>query len=241
MPDSVLAATIAAAATLVATIMQLRASLAREAAARGGSGSGRRKSRAPIALVFVILIAAASGGFALSHWLTADERIAKVELKKEMDEHMAELDRTTRELAEVRAAVRSQIEADQLRELGAAGVVSLAAVGPCHVPAQPIPVAASSTAPASCAESDATTITLCATVPIHATVSDIELYTRAIDADVPWSSARVQASQENDHSRFATSTSETADGESTKLVCQNFSHWATDRARVARMVVHFKP
>lgn len=241
MPDSVLAAFIAASATLVATIMQLRASLAREAAARSSSGGGRRKSRAPIALMFVVLIAAASGGFALSHWLTADERIAKVELKKEMDQHMAELDRTTRELAEVRSGVRSQIEADQLRELGAAGVVSLAAIGPCHAPAQAVPVAAPSTVPASCAESDATTITLCASIPIHATVSEIELYTRAIDADVPWSGARVQPGQEVEHSRFATSTSETADGESTKLVCQNFSHWASDRARVARMVVHFKP
>jgi len=241
MPDSVLAATIAAAATLVATIMQLRASLAREVAARSGSGSGRRKSRAPLALMFVILVAAASGGFALSHWLTADERIAKVELKKEMDQHMAELDRTTRELAEVRSGVRSQIEADQLRELGAAGVVSLAAVGPCHAPAQPLPASTSSATAATCSESEATTITLCASVPIHATVSDIELYTRAIDADVPWSAVRVQPGQEVDRSRFATSTSETADGESTKLVCQNFSQWSSDQARVARMVVHFKP
>jgi hypothetical protein len=241
MSDPVLAAFIAATATLIATIMQLRASFAREAAARSASGSSRRKSRAPIALLFVILIAAASGGFALSHWLTADERIAKVELKKEMDEHMAQLDRTTRELADVRSGVRSQIEADQLRELGAAGVVSLAALGPCHAPARAVAADASSTPPASCAESEATTITLCASIPIHATVSEIELYTRAIGADVPWSAARVQPGQEADHSRFATSTSETADGESTKLVCQNFSQWSSEQSSVARMVVHFKP
>jgi hypothetical protein len=236
MSDPVLAAMIAAVATLVATIMQLRASLAREAAARSSSGS-RRKSRAPMALLFVVLIAAASGGFALSHWLTADERIAKVELKKEMDAHMAELDRTTRELAEVRSGVRAEAEAERLREMGEAGVVSLAAIGPCH-PA--VPASGSTAAAANCAESDATTVTLCAPIPSHATVSEVELYTRPVDSDTPWSAARVQPGQEADHTRFATSTSEIPDGDSTKLVCQNFTQWASDRARAARMVVHFK-
>jgi hypothetical protein len=239
MSDPVLAAIIAAAATLVATIMQLRASFAREAAARA-SGSSRRKSRAPMALLFVVLIAAASGGFALSHWLTADERIAKVELKKEMDAHMAELDRTAKELAEVRSGVRADLEAETLRQIGAAGVVSLAAVAPCR-PATPlVPTTGSTAVPAGCTEPEATTVTLCASVPVHATVSDVELYTRPVDSDVPWNSARVQPGQEADHARFATSTSEIADSESTKLVCQAFSHWASDRARAARMVVHYK-
>jgi hypothetical protein len=238
MSDPVLAAVIAAAATLVATIMQLRASLAREAAARS-SGSSRRKSKAPMALLFVVLIAAASGGFALSHWLTADERIAKVELKKEMDAHMAELDRTAKELAEARSGVRAEAEAERLRQMGAAGVLSLAAIGPCHPAAQAVPATGSTAAAASCSESEATTVTLCAPIPIHATVSEVELYTRPVDSDTPWSAARVQPGQEVDHTRFATSTSEIPDGESTKLVCQNFTQWASDRARAARMVVHF--
>lgn len=241
MSDPVLAAIIAAAATLVATVLQLRASFAREAAARSGSGGSRRKSGAPMALLFVVLIAAASGGFALSHWLTADERIAKVELKKEMDEHMAELDRTTRELADVRSGVRTEIEARQLRELGAAGVVSLAAVGPCHAATAALTAASTPAPPATCTESDATTVTLCASIPVHATVSEIELYTRAADSDAPWSASRVQPGQEQEQSRFATSTSEIADSESSKLVCQNFSHWSSEHGRAARMVVHYKP
>jgi hypothetical protein len=241
MSDPVLAAVIAAAATLVATIMQLRASLAREAAARSASGSSRRKSKAPMALLFVVLIAAASGGFALSHWLTADERNAKVELKKEMDAHMAELDRTTRELAEVRSGVRAEAEAERIRQMGEAGVVSLAAIGPCHPATSAAPAPGSTGAAASCSESEATTVALCAPIPIHATVSEVELYTRPVDSETPWSAARVQPGQEADHARFATSTSEIPDGDTTKLVCQTFSQWGSDRARAARMVVHFKP
>ncbi len=240
MSDPVLAAIIAALATLVATIMQLRASFAREAAARASSGGSRRKSRAPVALLFVVLIAAASGGFALSHWLTADERIAKVELKKEMDEHMAELDRTTRELAEVRSGVRAETEAEQLRVAGINGVVSLAAVGPCHPATAGATTAGPGAAPPACTENEATTVTLCASVPVHATVSEIELYSRPIDANTPWAATRVQPGQEADHTRFATSTAEIADGDSAKLVCQNFSQWASDQARAARMVVHYK-
>jgi hypothetical protein len=157
-----------------------------------------------------------------------------------MDAHMAELDRTAKELAEVRSGVRADLEAETLRQIGAAGVVSLAAVAPCR-PATPlVPTTGSTAVPAGCTEPEATTVTLCASVPVHATVSDVELYTRPVDSDVPWNSARVQPGQEADHARFATSTSEIADSESTKLVCQAFSHWASDRARAARMVVHYK-
>jgi len=75
---------------------------------------------------------------------------------------------------------------------------------------------------------------------VHATIAEIELYTRPIDSNAPWSATRVQPGQEADHTRFATSTSEIADGEASRLVCQNFSQWASDQARAARMVVHYK-
>jgi hypothetical protein len=240
MSDPVLASIIAAAATLVATIMQLRASFAKEATARASQGSSRRKSRAPMALLFVVLIAAASGGFALSHWLTADERVAKVELQQDLKARIADLDHTAAQLAQARSGVRADLEAQTLRELGEAGVISLAAVAPCRSAAPIAPSADSTAALPACTEAEATTVTLCASVPAHATVSDVELYTRPVDSDTPWSAARVQPGQEVDHARFAASTSEIADSESTKLLCQGFSHWASDHARVARMIVHYK-
>lgn len=241
MSDPVLAAIIAALATLIATVAQLRATFAREAAARASSGSSRRKSRTPMALIFVVLIAAASGGFALSHWITADQRVANVELQNGMRERITELDRTAAQLAQARVGARAEIEAETLRQIGAMGVVTLAAVPPCR----PAAVLAAGTIGApqpvgSCTESEATTITLCAPIPATATVSEVELYTRPVESDTPWSAARVQPGQELDHARFAPSVTESGDSETSKLVCQAFSHWASDKARAARMVVHYR-
>jgi hypothetical protein len=239
MSDPVLAAIIAALATLVATIMQLRASFAREAASRSSSGSSRRKSRAPMLLIFVVLIAAASGGFALSHWITADQRVANVELQNGMKERITELDRTAAQLAQARAAERAEIETETLRRIGSTGVVSLAAVAPCR-PAAALAAGGTPQPTTGCTEAEATTVTLCASIPANATVAEVELYTRPVESDTPWSAARVQPGQELDHARFAPSATESSDSETMKLVCQAFSHWASDKARAARMVVHYR-
>jgi len=241
MSDPVLAAIIAALATLVATIMQLRASFAREAAARSSAGSSRRKSGAPMLLIFVVLIAAASGGFALSHWITADQRVANVELQNGMKERITELDRTATQLTQARAAERAEIETHTLRQIGSKGVVSLAALAPCRPAASLAAGAVGTPQPAAgCTESEATTVTLCASIPANATVAELELYTRPAESDTPWSAARVQPGQELDHARFAPSVTEASDSETTKLVCQAFSHWASDKARTARVVVHYR-
>jgi len=241
MSDPVLAAVIAAVATLVATIMQMRASIAREAAARSSSSSARKKSRAPMLFTFVVLIAAASGGFAFSQWINADQRVANVELQNGMKERITELDRTATQLMQARAVARAEIEAQSLRHLGSTGVVSLAVLPPCRPAAALASGAVGTPPPASaCTESEATAVNLCASIPATATVAEVELYTRPVESDAPWSAARAQPGQELDHARFASSVTEASDSETTKLVCQAFSHWASDKARTARMVVHFR-
>lgn len=190
-------------------------------------------------LMLVVLLASASGGFALSHWLTADERIAKVELQKELQARISELDRTASQLAQTRAGVREELQAETLREIGLAGVLSLATVGPCHA-AAPATTGGATAADSACTEGQATSVTLCASIPAAASVTEVELYTRVADSPTPWSEARVQPGQEVDHARFAPSTTEVPDSDSTKLVCEGFSHWASDHARVARMIVRYK-
>ena len=63
MSDSILAAIIAATATLSASLLQLRFSIARELAARAQGPVGRKKSRAPFIVLFVMVGAAAVAGF----------------------------------------------------------------------------------------------------------------------------------------------------------------------------------
>jgi hypothetical protein len=100
-----------------------------------------------------------------------------------------------------------------------------------------VPTPASITT-STCAESDAAPITLCATVPIAAKLTEVELYVRAPDATTPWDNSRAMPGQEVEQARFAEKPTEVADGATTRQVCEGFQQWA-ERPRVARMVVHY--
>lgn len=92
MSDAVLAAIIAATATLCASFLQLRVALAREADARSrGQAISRRRSRLPMILVGIMLLAAAVGGFALSQWMGSSQRSAQADLQRELRDRVAEL------------------------------------------------------------------------------------------------------------------------------------------------------
>jgi hypothetical protein len=252
MSDGVLAAIIAAAATVFASFLQLRSSFAKELTARTMPSSRGRKSRLPFMILCVMLGGAAVGGFALSQWLTEHERVAQSEVQRVLRERIDTMTRTESALEKTRA----EIETGLLREQGMQGVVVMATVGPCkppillntpalaagagETPAQMPSQPATAAAPAStCSEADASPITLCATIPADATLGEIELYTRAAGSDTPWANARAMPGQELEQSRFAEKPTEVADGSTTKQVCEGFVQWSTEHAHVARMLVRY--
>jgi hypothetical protein len=255
MTDGVLAAIIAAAATVFASILQLRSQFAKEVAARGMPSSSRRKSRLPFMILCAMLGGAAVGGFALSQWLTEHERSVQNELQRALQERIATMSRTETALEATRAT-RAEIEAGLMREIGMQGIVVVATVGACKPPivmstpaltaaagdaptSTAAPSATSSTPSSTCTEADASPITMCATIPAKATVTDVELFVRGAGSDVPWANARVTAGQEFEQARFAEKPSEVEDGSTTKQVCQSFAQWSTERARTARMLVRY--
>lgn len=92
MSDAVLAAIIAATATLSASFLQLRMALARDADARSrGQPISRRRGRVPMILIGIMLLASAVGGFALSQWLGDSQRSQQADMQRELRERMAEL------------------------------------------------------------------------------------------------------------------------------------------------------
>jgi hypothetical protein len=92
MSDAVLAAIIAATATLSASFLQLRMALARDADARSrGQPISRRRGRLPMILIGIMLVASAVGGFALSQWLGDSQRSEQADLQRELRERVAEL------------------------------------------------------------------------------------------------------------------------------------------------------
>jgi hypothetical protein len=256
MSDGVLAAIIAASATVFASFLQIKSSFAKEVAARATSSSSRRKSRLPFMILCVMVGGAAVGGFALSQWLTEHERTVQTELQHALQERIALMTRNESQLEQTRAGTRAEIEASVLREMGMQGVVVNATVAPCKPPivmntpalapgagetaAQMPSQSATSSAPAStCNEADASPITLCATIPAAATLGEVELFVRPAGSDIPWSTARVTAGQEFEQARFAEKPTEVADASSTKQVCEGFAHWSTERARNVRMLVRY--
>lgn len=252
MSDGVLAAIIAAGATVFASFLQLRASVAKELAARGVSSAGRRKNRLSFYMLGIMLGGAAVAGFAFSRWLTERERAAQDEVLRALQDRIETMTHTESALEQT----RSEIEASVLRELGMQGVVVAATVAPCKPPlvvstpaltpsAGENPtrtqVQATTAPPSStCTESDATPVTLCATIPSNATVTDVELYVRDAGSDTPWANARVTAGADVGQARFAEQPIEVADDASIKQVCQGFTQWSTGHARIARMRVRYR-
>ncbi len=207
-------------------------------------------------VVSVMLGGAAVGGFALSQWITEHERHAQGEIQRALQERIATMTRTESALERTRAGARAEIEAGILREIGMQGVVVVATVAPCKPPlvlntsalaagageatTQMTSQSATTSASSSiCTEADASPITLCATIPANATLTEVELYVRASGSDTPWANARVTAGQDFEQARFAEKPVEIADGAMTKQVCEGFAHWSTERARVARMLVRY--
>ena len=257
MSDGVMAAIIAACATVFASFLQIRASFTKEVAARAFPSSKGRKSRAPLMFMVLMLSGAAVGGFALSQWLMENERAMQNVLQQEMQARIATLTKSESQLADTRNGARAEIEAGVMKRLGLEGVVVVATVAPCKVPVvvntptlasrtdAPTPTATTTqpaspaAAASSCNEADASPITLCATVPMGATVTEVELFARPPESDMPWASARVSPGVEAEQSRFGEKPTEVPDSAQTKQVCELFSNWSSERARVARMLVRY--
>jgi hypothetical protein len=247
MSETVLAAMIAAGATILTSLLQLRSSFGKEPMGRAQSPSSRKKGRMPALLLTVMLTAAAVGGFAVAQWFTDRERVAQHELRQELQARITEISRTASQLTQARLDTRAEVETDVLRRQGGQGVTALATLGPCKPPPVINPPAAetegSASPPpapaASCAESDATTVTLCAAIPANAVVSHVELFTHFADENLPWNSGPVAAGQEVEQSRFSEKLTESAADDGTKHVCHGFTNWSTQRPRVARMIVRY--
>lgn len=229
MSDSVLAALIAGTATLSASFLQLRSALLRDKGRGQSVSATRRKSRLQRIIFFVIVGGAAASGFAISQWLNEGERATQVSMQRELQARIAEVSRTSQELASMEAAQRAEIEAGVLRRIGTDGVVASATVAACHSPA----------AGTACTEAEAAPVTLCATIPEKASITEVALFSRPADTDTPWSANRLLPGQEAGQARFADKYSETTPENGTRQVCQGFAHWSSEHARAVRMLVRY--
>src|SRR5262245_24077672 len=248
MSDGVLAAIIAATATVFAALLQLKASF-NNAAARARASNVRSKSRLPQLVIAAMLVGAGVCGFALSQWIADHRRAAQDLVTQELRARIEQMSRSEGRLT----GAYSEIETSVLRNIGLQGGVVMARGPPGKPAVTAPPEPAESTAEGSdapiapaafvpsrgCTEADASPVTLCATIPASATVNDVELYVRAADSDTPWIASRVTPGQESAQARFADEPVEIVDDASAKQVCERFVQWSTEHRRVPRVVVRY--
>ena len=119
----------------------------------------------------------------------------------------------------MRTKARAEIETGVLRGIGAEGVAVTAtvaacrpalAVGPAGASLPDVPPEADAPAGRACTEAEASPVTLCATIPANATITEVALFSRLVDAETPWSASRLVPGQESVQARFAEKYSESA-------------------------------
>lgn len=228
LDDKVLAATIAAAGTVIAALIQLRAAWRREVAERSrGTSLNRKSRRGPVLAVLVLMTAAAVGGFALARGTLGDSE---------------------RESASVRADLRAEIERIRTTtdRLSQAGLTSAERPGE-RVPRRPAPVLAAASvtvAPCrpvatanTCSEADALAVELCAAVPAAAFVTDSALYVRRAPPAPERGDGRVEVGEAVDEARFPGRPAERTEPGHAKLVCVPFVNWSATTPAAARLEV----
>src|SRR5712664_3298348 len=178
LDDKVTAAAVAAAGTVIGSLIQLRVSWRKEVSERARGVPATKKSRrGPVLAVGLLLIGAAAGGFAFSQYLVKQSDLETAALRGQLQTQLAQISATAARLE--RAALSDHGSnghtADDRR--GAEGVAATTTVGPCRARA----VVAPDATPA-CDEQEAQQVTLCASVPASAVVTAMVLYARAEDS-----------------------------------------------------------
>jgi hypothetical protein len=231
------AALIGALATVAAALVQLRISWRREMKERErGQPITKKTRRGPVIFIFVLVMAAAVGGFALSQYFVSLREGDRDALRADLQSKLSEINATAMRLEHARTNEREQIETGTRRadaqRLGEEGATASVVVGPCKPEGVP-------GARQECTEQSALRIAVCARLPASATVKEVQLYLRAEDSKQPWQEARVQAGQDAGQARFAEKFTERPDGDAAKQLCQGFANWSGEKSRLARILVKY--
>ena len=157
------AALIGALATVAAALVQLRISWRREMKERErGQPITKKTRRGPVIFIFVLVMAAAVGGFALSQYFVSLREGDRDALRADLQSKLSEINATAMRLEHARTNEREQIETGTRRadaqRLGEEGATASVVVGPCKPEGVP-------GARQECTEQSALRIAVCARLP----------------------------------------------------------------------------
>lgn len=236
LDDRVTAAAIAAAGTVIGTLIQLHITWRREVSERArGVPASKKSRRGPVLAVGLLLVGAVVVGFALSQYLARQSDLESAAMRVQLQAQLAQMNATAARIE--RAALSDHGSSAHVLDdrRGAEGAAATATVGPCRTHG----VVAPDATPA-CDEQEALQITLCASVPTLAVVAATDLYARPEDSAQPWSESRVAPGQQVGRVRFADKTFERAESDDTKQICTGFSSWDGEHGYTARLALKYR-
>jgi len=235
LDDKVAAAAIAAAGTVIGALIQLRIAWRKEVSERArGIPVSKRSRRGPVVAVGILLIAAAVGGFALSEYLMGRLDRESAAVRGELQMQLQQISSTAERLERATLRDRESAGRGAADRTGAAVVAVVATVGPCRAR-----VGDGVDLPGGCAESEALRVTLCASVPSSATVTDTILYVRPEESREAWNEHRVAVGEDAGRARFADKPYERADADQAKQICAVFATWDGEHAYSARLAASY--
>ena len=238
LDDRVTAAAVTAVGTVIGALIQLRMAWRREVSERARGVPATKKSRrGPVVAVFLLLVAAAVGGFAFSQYLVDRSERESAALRGEMRTQLAQISATASRLEQATMSDHGRtVAADDDRGRGVEELTATTTVGPCRARA----ANGSDMAPA-CYEQEAVRVLLCESVPLSAAVTATLLYAHPDDSPQAWAESRVEPGQNLGRARFADKPFERAESERSKQVCAAFATWDGERTYSARLVVKYAP
>jgi Flp pilus assembly protein TadG len=235
LDDKVTAAAVAAAGTVIGTLIQLHVTWRRERSERKRGVPATKKSRrGPVLAVCLLLIGAAVGGFAFSQYLVKQSDLETAALRVQLRTQVAQISATAERLERVALSDHGSSGRTTDDRRGAEDVAATTTVGPCRAR-----TAVATDARPACEEQEAQPVTLCASLPVLAVVTAMDRYARPEDSSQPWTESRVDPGKEVGRARFADKAFERAESDQTKQVCTGFSSWDSEHGYSARFVVKY--
>lgn len=241
LSETILAAMIGAAATIMAATFQLLMAL------RGrGKAETRPKRSATRSMVnlAVIVLASAIGGFAYSELRAERAREDTQQLRMELASQLRELATSTERLqhlgsaSEQPTAAVTPVVQPSTSPAPAPTPVTAEAILRLH-PCRAEPVSVAVETPAACDEATAERLSLCTAVPVQAKVTGVELFAKVDDDLQAWDQSKVEFNQDADGTRFADAPYDQMQGTDHRSVCVNLAHWSSAHGHVARLLVHY--
>ncbi len=243
LSPNVIGALIGAGATLIAALINLRIAWRREVLDRLQRSRSTARGRRGLLLAITILVAAAAvGGYAGALYVMQRDRQHTAAMRAELHEQIAQIKEAAARFGEARLAERAALETEaQLlaeRRRGAEGVAATARIAPCRPPAgggsTPVEVPA-------CAESDATQVTVCTSIPLSADLVEVTPQARFDGDAADWSERRLPLGARLTNARLAAQPFDRSESGATRQVCLEAWSWDAQRALDVRLLVKYLP